>query len=226
MKRLMVMPIPQRIATPRSEVQPAPVGMSSETALHREVRGEEHAERLDDEQAGRNSERDGASSVWIDTASRETPALAKAKSGRITKATGGCRSCSSRERAAGMNRASATPASVAWTPDFSTEVQEPSPTGIVRRNARHAGPIHQRKHSQHAEGCGEGGGGKVGGVAGGDDEHGAEVVEHGKREQEHLEPGARRLASGEQHAGAKAMSVAVGIAQPRSATGSPRLRAA
>ena len=56
------------------------------------------------------------------------PALANANTGSTKKATTECRSCSrlfsgelpvSTDRPSGMNIASTTPASVAWTPDFS-----------------------------------------------------------------------------------------------------------
>ena len=68
---------------------------------------------------------------------RERPAFAKAKSGRIPKATAVCRSCSSDlsgERSGcfgsriGMNSASAIPARVACTPDLSSETHITTPT--------------------------------------------------------------------------------------------------
>ena len=63
----------------------------------------------------------------------DTPALAKAKIGRIMKATQGCRACSSRSSgcsspvAMGTNMAVTTPARVACTPDFSTQTQRKAP---------------------------------------------------------------------------------------------------
>ncbi|MPN59458.1 hypothetical protein SDC9_207179 [bioreactor metagenome] len=70
----------------------------------------------------------------IVTPCNETPALAKANSGRIRYATHGCRTCSRRfagERPCfsfnGMKKPTITPASVAWTPDFSTAVHSIAP---------------------------------------------------------------------------------------------------
>ena len=78
----------------------------------------------------------GSSRLSSDSPCSETPALAKANSGSTAKATQGCRfssSCSSSDGSPsallvnGMASATATPASVACTPDLSTHTQMKMP---------------------------------------------------------------------------------------------------
>ena len=80
----------------------------------------------------------GAARLASDRPPSGRPALAKAKTGMISHADHGLITCSSRMAGrvssgspadfSGMNSASTTPASVACTPDFSTDTQSSAPS--------------------------------------------------------------------------------------------------
>ena len=95
----------------------------------------------------------------------------------------------------GMNRASTTPASVACTPDFSTETQSSAPSTQIGREAAHAGRVQDRKSCDEKPGERQGQRREVVGVEDRDDQDGAEIVDDGERRQEHLQ--------GERHAAAQ-----------------------
>ena len=103
------------------------------------------------------AERHGLSRSASVKPAKETPALAKPKSGTIRNATQGCRPCSSRcsgESSAsgaparartGWRSASSTPAIVAWTPDSSTSEPEHQRRAAGRAQRMHAERL--RPHS-------------------------------------------------------------------------------
>ena len=124
-----------------------------------------------------------------------------------------------------MNRASTTPASVACTPDFSTRTQSSAPESEIGREAAHAGRVEDASATPAAAAERQGQR-QVGGVEDRDDEDGAEIVERSPAPagtpSAQAAPAIRAAAS---TPSAKAMSVAAGIAQPRSAAASPALKA-
>ena len=97
-------------------------GLFCHAGRQRKPAGGDNAERFADDKARGNSERHGPSSQASVAPASETPALAKANSGKIAKATKGCSRSSRRSSsgalygpasARGMAAATTTPASVA-----------------------------------------------------------------------------------------------------------------
>ena len=125
-----------------------------------------------------------------------------------------------------VSRPSATPATVACTPLASTAYQAPSGQRQVHPAAPGARALQDPVDGD------QGGAGQqheqvqVVGVEDGDDGDGAEVVDDRAGQQERPQrPGASSWPVTASTASAKAMSVAVGIAQPRAASGVAQLTA-
>jgi hypothetical protein len=142
MNRLMVKPMPQSTATPRNCVQLAPTGRSA--SLRRIITADrpKTPTTLPASRPSATPSVSGASRMSDDRLAKETPALAKPKTGTMMKATGLLSACSSRcsgdspplpsgvpgVRWMGMHSASSTPATVACTPERNTSTQSTSPS--------------------------------------------------------------------------------------------------
>ena len=109
---------------------------------------------LPNKQPGNDAQRQhGRQPVQRQPPPRETPALANANSGRIIKATHGCSTCSSCLAGdlpscglSGTKKPTITPASVAWTPDFSTAVHKHHPHQDIDTDAADIENVQQRQH--------------------------------------------------------------------------------
>jgi hypothetical protein len=128
MNRLIVKPMPHSTLTPKTCPQLAPAGaLAQPSRTIAQTQPKTPSVLPTSRPAVMPSDTGCSRSDQLRPAS-DTPALAKANIGSTRKATQGCRPCSSASAgewpsspSLGMNSAVATPASVACTPDFSTQ---------------------------------------------------------------------------------------------------------
>ena len=140
----------------RVAVQVAPSGMRRAPAWIASARRRRYADRLAEEQAERRCRAEPARQAWPAACRRaRRRRWRSANSGRTPKATQGCRLLLERAAAApvspsrgasGMAKANATPASVACTPDFSTQTQMKQSRAADRAPAR----VTPRRLSMHS----------------------------------------------------------------------------
>ena len=157
----------------------------------------------------------------------ETPALAKPNTGRTKNTTRAA--ARARADAAARTRPSAarkrngqrerTPASVAWTPDCSTQYHSLQAEQEVGQQRPDADAVENEQHDQRAARQRQHQHGKLGGIEQRDDDDGAEIVDDGEGGEEQPQATGTRGPSSDSTPSAKAMSVAAGIAQPFSASG-------
>ncbi len=95
MKIDIVKPIPHRIPTAMICLQVVPSRQRGPLQLQRQPAEQADPQRLADKQPGHNAQRQKRRQSGQGDSCSETPALAKANSGRIINATHGCRTCSS-----------------------------------------------------------------------------------------------------------------------------------
>lgn len=95
----------------------------------------------------------------------------------------------------------------------------------IKRQRLHAGSVHEKQQGKNRGGSGKGQEVDTVCIEDCDDEDGAEVVDNGKRRQKDFQGRRNPVAKSDSTPSAKAMSVAVGIAQPRRLAGVPALKA-
>ncbi len=190
----------------------------------------EHADGLADQQAERDAERDRARQVRATSCRTATRRhwRRRTRAERRSSPTGAAPPAAWPRTAmppvmrprrigplSGTASAVMTPASVAWTPDFRTQSQTRMPSQYIGGSARDGAAVEQRPEmpmptaAQHQRRYGQ-----ILRVEERDDDDGAEIVDDGERQQEDLERAGDARADSARIPTAKAMSVAVGMAQP------------
>ena len=141
MNRLIVKPMPHKSAMPVICIQPARTGRSASPSLIASADAPSTPTSLPTTRPAATPSVSGSTNVAGVKPASETPALAKPKIGMMISGTKRCSACSSRcsgecsrscampgVALSGMVSASATPARVACTPDFSTSTHSTAPS--------------------------------------------------------------------------------------------------